>query len=40
MTYDDWEYGDGYINDIVGLRETKLISATDDWKATYENQSG
>tara|TARA_E500000081_G_scaffold120916_1_gene125625 strand:- start:251 stop:676 length:426 start_codon:yes stop_codon:yes gene_type:complete len=40
MTYDDWEYGDGYINDIVGLRGTKLISATDDWKATYENQSG
>ena len=40
MTYDDWEYGDGYINDIVGLKGTKLISATDDWKATYENQSG
>ena len=39
-TYDEWEYGDGYINDIVGLKGTKLISATDDWKATYENQSG
>ena len=34
-TYDEWEYGDGYINDIVGLKGTKLISATDDWRETY-----
>ena len=36
MTYDSWEYGDAYIKDILGVKP-KLLSATDDWKATYFN---
>ena len=48
MTYDSWEYGDAYISEIMSVKP-KLLSATDDWKATYfnplfkeqnENQSG
>ena len=38
-TYDEWEYGDGYISEIMSMKP-KLLSATDDWKATYENKSG
>jgi hypothetical protein len=39
MTYDSWEYGDAYISEIMSVKP-KLLSATDDWKATYENKSG
>jgi len=38
MTYDSWEYGDAYISEIMSVKP-KLLSATDDWKATYENQN-
>ena len=38
MTYDDWEYGDAYISEIMSVKP-KLLSATDDWKATYENKN-
>ena len=38
MTYDSWEYGDAYISEIMSVKP-KLLSATDDWKATYENKN-
>ena len=37
-TYDDWEYGDAYVSEIMSVNP-KLLSATDDWKATYENKN-
>jgi hypothetical protein len=35
MTYDSWEYGDAYIKDILNTNP-QLISATDEWKETYD----
>ena len=35
MTYDSWEYGDAYIKDILNTNP-ELISATDEWKETYD----
>ena len=37
MTYDSWEYGDTYIKDIMSVNP-KLVSATDEWKQTYETK--
>ena len=34
-TYDSWEYGDAYINEIMSVNPV-LLSATDEWKETYE----
>ena len=35
MTYDSWEYGDMYINELMSLKP-ELVSATDEWKETYK----
>ena len=35
MTYDSWEYGDAYINEIMSVNP-RLISATDEWKKEYK----
>ena len=34
MTYNNWEYGDVYIKDIMEVKP-KLIDATDEWRLTY-----
>ena len=34
-TYDSWEYGDAYINEIMSVNPV-LVDATDEWKETYE----
>jgi len=36
MTYDSWEYGDMYINELMSLKPD-LVSATDEWKETYKS---
>jgi len=36
MTYDNWEYGDVYIKDILDTNPV-LLSATDEWKETYND---
>ena len=36
-TFDDWEYGDGYISEIMSMKP-KLLSATDDWRKTYDTK--
>lgn len=35
MTYDSWEYGDAYINDIMSVNPA-LLSATKEWKEAYD----
>ena len=35
MTYDRWEYGDAYIQEILDTNP-QLISATKEWKETYD----
>ena len=35
MTYDNWEYGDAYIHEILDTNP-ELISATKEWKETYD----
>mgnify|MGYP006122004865 FL=1 len=35
MTYDNWEYGDAYIKEILDTNP-QLISATKEWKETYD----
>ena len=35
MTYDNWEYGDAYIQEILDTNP-ELISATKEWKETYD----
>ncbi len=34
MTYDSWEYGDVYINEIKDVG-AKLIDSTPEWKEAY-----
>ena len=34
MTYDSWEYGDTYINEIMSVNPV-LLSATEEWRETY-----
>ena len=35
MTYDSWEYGDVYINEIKDVG-AKLIDSTPSWKEVYQ----
>ena len=35
MTYDSWEYGDAYINEIMSVNP-KLINATEEWRKEYD----
>ena len=34
MTYDRWEYGDAYINEIMSVNPV-LLSATKEWREEY-----
>ena len=36
-TYDSWEYGDAYINEIMSVNP-ELVSATDEWKEHYKGE--
>jgi hypothetical protein len=34
MTYDNWEYGDAYIHEIMSVNP-ELVSATKEWEEQY-----
>ena len=35
MSYDQWEYGDMYIAELMSMNP-ELTQATDEWRKTYE----